>query len=149
MKALTVIVAGLIGCASFGAQAQFAKPEDAIKYRKSVLTVMGAHFGRVAPVVKGERPFSAPEVAANVAIIEQMSKLPWVAFIPGTDKGETGALPEVWSNEAKFKSASENLQKAVVVLSDAAKAGNLDQIKAAFGETGKACKACHDDFRKK
>ncbi len=27
------------------AQAQFAKPEDAIKYRKASFTVMAAHFG--------------------------------------------------------------------------------------------------------
>lgn len=149
MKALTLIVAGLIGAVPFAAQAQFAKPEDAIKYRKAALTVMGSHFGRLAPVVKGERPFNAAEVAANVAIVEQMSKLPWVAFGPGTDKGETAALPEVWSNEAKFKSATESMQKAVATLADAAKAGNLDQVKAAFGETGKTCKGCHDDFRKK
>ena len=30
------------------AQAQFAKPEDAIKYRKASFTVMAAHFGRGA-----------------------------------------------------------------------------------------------------
>ena len=29
------------------AQAQFAKPEDAIKYRKASFTVMAAHFGRL------------------------------------------------------------------------------------------------------
>jgi cytochrome c556 len=150
MKALSVIVAGLLGVLPFAAQAQFAKPEDAIKYRKSALSIMGTHFGRLAPVVKGERPFNAAEVAANTAIVEQMSKLPYVAFGPGTDKGaDTAALPEVWTNEAKFKSAAENLQKAVVALNDAGKAGNLDQLKVAFGETGKACKACHDDFRKK
>jgi hypothetical protein len=33
------------------AQAQFAKPEDAIKYRKASFTVMAAHFG-------GSMPFS-------------------------------------------------------------------------------------------
>jgi len=29
----------------------------------------------------------------------------------------------------------------------AAKTGNLDTIKAAIGDLGKTCKACHDDFR--
>ena len=33
-------------------------------------------------------------------------------------------------------------------LNVAAKAGNLDAIKAAVGETGKACKGCHDNYRK-
>ena len=26
---------------------------------------------------------------------------------------------------------------------------NLEAIRAAFGEAGKACKACHDDYRRK
>jgi cytochrome c556 len=29
------------------------------------------------------------------------------------------------------------------------KTGNLDQVKKAFGATGQACKACHDDYRDK
>jgi cytochrome c556 len=35
----------------------------------------------------------------------------------------------------------------VAKLNAAAKTGNLDQIKAAFGAAGASCKACHDDFR--
>ncbi|HEY2976325.1 MAG TPA: cytochrome c, partial [Burkholderiaceae bacterium] len=34
-------------------------------------------------------------------------------------------------------------------LDAAAKSGNLDAIKAAFGDAGKTCKACHDNFREK
>ena len=37
---------------------------------------------------------------------------------------------------------------AVTLANWAAKTGNLDQIKAAFGPVGGSCKACHDDFRK-
>ena len=37
---LLVMGATFIGSS---AQAQFAKPEDAIKYRKAALTVLGAH----------------------------------------------------------------------------------------------------------
>ena len=150
MKKALMFAAALLTAAPVASYAQFAKPEDAIRYRKGALTVMSAHFGRVAPVVKGERPYDAQEVAANVAIAETMSKLPWVAFMPGTEKGgDTKAKPEIWTNNDKFKTASENMQKAMATLSVAAKAGNLDQVKAAFGETGKACKACHDDFREK
>lgn len=148
MKFLRYLVAGLMLASPFAAQAQFAKPEDAIKYRKAAFNVMASHFGRLGPVVKGERPYNAEEVAANVAIVESMVKLPYVAFTAGSDKGETRAKPEIWANEAKFKAAADTTQKAVAALSAAAKAGNLDQIKVAFGDTGKSCKACHDDFRK-
>jgi cytochrome c556 len=142
-----VLMAGIAGAAQ--AQAPFAKVEDAVKYRKNALFVMAQHFGRLGPVVKGERPYDKDEVAKNVTIAEQMSHLPWAGFVAGSDKGETGALPEIWTNAAKFKSAGEKMQQEMGKLAQAANGGDLNAIKAQFGEVGKACKACHDDFRKK
>jgi cytochrome c556 len=140
-----VLVAGLAGTA----QAQFAKAEDAIKYRKSALFVMGQHFGRMGAVVKGDRPYDKEEFARNAAIAEEMSKLPWAAFVAGSDKGETRAKPEVWTDAAKYKAAAEKMQHEMSKLASAAKGGDMNAIKAQFGETGKACKACHDDYRMK
>lgn len=37
---------------------------------------------------------------------------------------------------------------SVAQLNAAAKTGNLDNLKKAFGESAKTCKACHDAFRK-
>ena len=130
------------------AHAQFAKPEDAIKYRKSALTIMATHFGRVGAMVAGRAPFDANAAAANAAIAESMSKLPWAAFVEGSGTGDTKAKPEIWSDNAKFKAAAEKMQGEMSKLAAAAKTGNLDNIKAAFGPVGGACKACHDDFRK-
>jgi cytochrome c556 len=142
-----VLAVGIAGAAQ--AQAPFAKTEDAVKYRKNALFVMAQHFGRLGPVVKGERPYDKDEVAKNAAIAEQMSKLPWDGFVAGSDKGETGAKPEIWTDSAKFKSAAEKMQQEMSKLAQTTKGGDLNAVKAQFGETGKACKACHDDFRKK
>jgi cytochrome c556 len=130
------------------AMAQFQKPEDAIKYRKAALTVMATHFSRVGAMANGRAPFDAKVAADSMAIVETMSKLPWEAFGPGTDKGDTRALPAVWTEQAKFKAAGDKMQAEVAKLNAAAKTGNLDAIKAAFGAAGGSCKACHDDFRK-
>jgi len=130
------------------AQAQFAKPEDAIKYRKAALTVMAAHFGRVAAMANGRIPFDANVAASNAATAEMMSKLPWAGFGEATDKGDTKARPEIWSDKAKFTAASEKMQGEMTKLAMVAKGGNLDAIKAQVGATGGSCKACHDDFRK-
>ena len=74
----------------------------------------------------------------------------YAGFIDGTSNvGGTNALPEVWSQPDKFKAAAEKMQDAVGKLAAAAKTGNQDQIKAAFGDAGQSCKGCHDDFRKK
>ena len=130
------------------AQAQFAKPEDAIKYRKNALYVMSTHFGRVGAMANGRIPFDAAAAASNAALAETMSKLPYVAFIEGSDKGDTRAQPAVWTDRAKFNAAAEKMQTEMSKLAVVAKGGNIDAIKAQVGVTGGACKACHDDFRK-
>lgn len=130
------------------AQAQFAKPEDAIKYRKASYSVMAAHFGRLGAMANGRTPYDAKLAAENAELVAVMSKLPWAAYGEGTDKGDTRAKPEIWKESAKFKEASDKMQAEIVKLNVAAKAGNLDALKVAFGPAAASCKACHDNFRK-
>lgn len=130
------------------ASAQFARPDDAIKYRKSALTVMATHFGRVAAMASGRVPFDARAAADNAAIAEAMAKLPWAAFVEGSDRGDTKAKADIWSDSARFKDANEKMQGEMSKLAVAARTGSLDSIKAAVGATAGTCKACHDVFRK-
>ena len=139
------LVAATLAAPAF---AQFQKPEDAIKYRKASFTVMASHFGRIGAMANGRMPFDARQAADSAAIVETMARLPWEAFGPGTDKGDTRALPAIWSEPAKYKAASDKLVAESAKLNAAAKTGNLDAIKTAFGAVGQSCKACHDDFRK-
>ncbi len=149
MKRLSVAILALAGMAvALPAAAQFAKPEDAVKYRKAAFTVMAASFGRIGAMASGKAPFDAASAQYNAEIATMMSKLPYTAFGPGTDVGDTRAKPNVWTDGDKFKAAATMMQDEMAKLNVAAKSGNLDQIKAAFGPVGKACKACHDDFRK-
>lgn len=133
---------------SVPAMAQFQKPEDAVKYRKAAFTVMGAHFARIGAMANGRVPFDAAVVAENTALVETMSKLPWAGFAPGTDKGDTRAKPEIWTEQAKFTAGAEKMQADVAKLNAAAKTGSLDAVKTAFGAAGQSCKACHDAYRK-
>ena len=72
--------------------------------------MMGAHFSRVAAMAGGKAPYDAKAAAENAAIAESMSKLPWAAFPDGSDKGETKAKPEIWSDKARFAEAAEKMQ---------------------------------------
>ena len=130
------------------AQAQFAKPEDAVKYRKASFTVMSAHFGRLGAMANGRVPYDAKAAAENADVALTLSKLPWAAFGEGTDKGDTRAKPEIWKESAKYKDAADKMQVEMGKLNVAAKAGNIDALKAAFGPAAASCKACHDNFRK-
>lgn len=141
-----LVLAVGIGGAAY-AQSPFDKPEKAIKYRQSAMFILAQHFGRIGNVVKGKSPYDKDAVAKDAAIAAQMSRLPWEAFGPGTDKMESDAKPEIWTNAAKFKSAAQDMEKQLAQLAELAKGGDLNAIKAQFGATGKACKACHDDFK--
>jgi len=127
------------------AMAQFAKPEDAIKYRQSAFTVMGNHMGRLAAMAKGERPYDAAAAQSSARIIDTIAKLPWEAFVPGSDQGKTGAKPELFANLADVRSLAERLNGETGKLTEAA--GNLDAMRKQVGATGAACKACHEKYR--
>ncbi|MEY4449282.1 MAG: hypothetical protein RLZZ433_2297 [Pseudomonadota bacterium] len=149
MKKLITAASALMALTlALPAAAQFAKPEDAIKYRKAAFTVMGAHFGRVGAMATGKVPFDAKVAAENADIAAAMAKLPWAAFPEGSDKGETRAKPEIWKDSAKYKEAADKMQAEMTKLAAAAKVGNVDALKTAFGPAASTCKGCHDNFRK-
>ena len=149
MKRLALAAAALATLVmALPAHAQFQKPEDAVKYRKGAFTVMASHFGRIGAMAQGKVPFDAAAAQANAEVVATLSRLPGAAFIEGSGAGDTRAKPEVWSEADKFKAANAKMVEEVGKLNAAAKTGNLDQIKATFGEAAKTCKACHDHFRK-
>jgi cytochrome c556 len=146
LVSLVVASASLLGAT---AQAQFAKPEDAIKYRKAAFTLMAAHNGRLGAMAQGRVPFDAKSALENAEIVADVAKLPWAAFVDGTDSGETKAKSDIWKDNAKFKDYAGKLQAESIKLVAAAKSGNQDAFKTAFGATAGTCKTCHDDFRAK
>jgi cytochrome c556 len=142
------LVVALGALSALPAAAQFAKPEDAVKYRKAAYQVMAAHFGRIGAVTKGDVPFNAAAVQANADIVVTMSKLPFAGFVEGTANTEKGGpKASIWTERAKFDEAAKKMQDEVVKLQTAAKSGNLDQVKSAFGNAAGACKNCHDNYR--
>ena len=148
-KLCRVVLLAAVAVTSVSAFAQFAKPEDAIKYRKASFSVMGTHFGRLGAMAQGKVPFDAKAAAENADIVASMAKLPSAAFVDGSDTGDTKAKPEIWKQSAKFKEAADKLQAESTKLAAAAHSGKEDAFKAAFTATAGTCKSCHDDFRAK
>jgi cytochrome c556 len=148
MKSIASFALAAAVCAfAAPASAQFAKPEDAVKYRQSALFVMAQHFGRIGAMANGRVPFDGKAAADNAEVVAEMAKLPWAGFGPGTDKISKAAKPEIWTEQAKFKEHNEKLVGETAKLLAAAKTNNLDNLKSAFGATAGTCKACHDAFR--
>ncbi len=124
------------------------KPDVLVKQRQAVMTLQGKYFGPLQAMAQGKFPYNAEIVARNAAYLNVLDKMPWDGFIPITKDVKSRALPEIFTDQAKFKKAQERLQEAVAKLV-AVKSGNEEAAKAAIGEVGKACGACHDNFRQK
>ena len=103
----------------------------------------------------GLRSFAAPLVAGVVLVGVMLSTTSDQIGVRFAAVGAlailafaTRALPEIWTEADAFKSGADKMQAAVAKLNAAAKTGNLDAVKTAFGAAGQTCKACHDDYRK-
>lgn len=145
--ALAVVASGA-GIAHFSHAQQ--KPEDVIKFRKSVMTIQSWHMRPMALMVKGQQPYDAALFAWYAGVVQQTSHMLPDAFTPGSDKGaETKAKPEIWTDAGKFKQRVDGFQTDTAKLVEAAKAGNLDAVKGPFGAVGKNCGGCHESFRAK
>ena len=143
---LAVAVLGLLVGAAF---AQFAKTEDAIKYRQSAMFMIGQHFTRMGAVVKGEVPYNKEVFEKNAVLVESLYRLPLEAFMaPGSDKG-SGMKAEALTQKDKFTQMHTATEAELAKLVAVAKSGDLNVIKPQFGAAGASCKACHDAFRNK
>ena len=129
--------------------AQFAKPEDAITYRKAVMQVIKKHFGGMAGVVKGNVPFDKGALSEDARVVEMMSKLPWDAFlVPGSTEGSTTLKEKALKDSKGFLAAAKRFEDASRELAAAAEGGDMGLIKTKFGATAQTCGGCHKPYRK-
>ena len=70
-----------VAAALGGAYAMFAKPQDAIKYRQSVMFLIGQHFGRMGAMVKEQTPYNRQIFSHNAMVVKTLSILPWEAMM--------------------------------------------------------------------
>lgn len=129
------------------AHAQFARIDDAVKYRQAAFQILSTHVSRIGTMVKGETPLDKAALESNAAIIELISKQVWHAFPAGSDTALSKAKTEVWKESDKFKAGADKMQAEVGRLSLATKSGDLALLKTTFGSLTQTCKACHDNYR--
>lgn len=147
-----VIAFALAGLAS-ASLAQSLKPEDMIKTRKAGYSFMSWNMGKIKANLDGSFNKEQVIAAANVVAATANSGM-GALFGPGSEKdvGEqkTRVRPELFQpqHQDKLRELAMNLGKEGNELARVAATGDVAAIKAQFGKTGGACKACHDEFRK-
>jgi cytochrome c556 len=124
------------------------KPEDVIKYRKAVMNVQSWNMRPMALMVKGQQPYDAQLFAWYAGVIQQTSHMLPDAFQAGSDKGDTKARPEIWT-DGKAKGLMDRFATDTSALVKAAAKGDLESVKGPFGAVAKNCGGCHDTYRMK
>ena len=127
------------------ASAQFAKAEDAIKYRQSAFTLLTTHMGRLGAMARGDVPFDAAAAQASARVVEVVSHLPWDAFPPGSNTGAAKVKGDPWKDAANFSKLQAELKAQTAKLPDAV--ATLDGLKGQVGATSRACRNCHEQYR--
>ncbi len=132
-----------------------ASPEEqaqqAVDLRQSVFRLISYSFGPIGGMLKNKVPFDAALAAKGAARIETLAPMIGEAFQADTRKFQlkTKAREGIWSNKSEFQAKNDDLVKAAAALTAAAKGGDKSATMKAAAAVGKACGACHDNFRDK
>ena len=111
---------------------------------------LGDAFKVVRDQTRGSNPdLAAIKAAAKKVNDASVNQEKWFPAGSGPEAGKTQALPAIWSKPAEFKAAIKMFSDAAPKLHAAANTGDVAAIKTAFGDVGKSCKNCHDQFRAK
>jgi cytochrome c556 len=139
---------------AIGLVAAFAQ-SDPIAQRKELMTLNGKGFyGDINRMVRGQAPFDLAKVnAAFDQIIASSKTFPTLypdnakpgAKTSASPDDKYSASPKVWENKADFEAKNADLAKVVTSVRGNVK--DLDSLKPAAEQIGKACDACHEPYR--
>jgi cytochrome c556 len=121
-----------------------------LSYRQSVFAVLGANFGPMSSMIKGEMPWNDAMFAAFAEDLATASKLDVERGFPaGSDGGRTRAKPALWDNMDDFREKMTALREESAKMAVVAASGNKKAILQQFQRTGGTCKNCHDEYKSK
>ena len=100
--------------------------------------------------LKGDSPDLA-QVRQNANVIATLAPQVKTWFPQGTgpDVGKTDAKAEVWQKPDDFAAKARDFETAAAAFKTAAAGNDVAAMRAAQGNLGKSCKACHDLYRTK
>jgi cytochrome c556 len=122
-----------------------AQGADPVAERQAGLKRMGAHGRAIKEALDNKGDLS--DVASRAREMESFFRTMPALFPPGSDKGDTKALPVVWSERAGFETGATRTADFAGRLATAAAAGDASASDSAFRELGGSCGACHRTYR--
>lgn len=124
-----------------------ADPEISLKYRQSVMSIVGTNMGAIGDIMKNG--LALPGAVANHAgQMADSAALIGPAFTHKVTSGATDAKADIWQDWAKFEEAIANFEEAARGLQTAAEGPDKSAVGPAMRALGKSCGGCHKPFRK-
>ena len=119
-----------------------------IDTRQGLLKVMGFYIGPMVAMARQQMPYDADMVKANATKMAELAAMIPDVFRVDTSASdiETEALDKIWSDMDDFNAKAAALAEKASALA-ASTAEGQSAFGSAFGATGGACKACHDNYR--
>ena len=145
---LSSTVALSTAVAQTGPSSPQEQAQKAVVLRQAVFDVQGFAFGPATALLKGQSFNAEAAVTAGQRIEITSSMIPEV-FRIDTSKFtlKTKARAGIWTNMSDFKQKAEGLHDAAMNLVAAAKTGDKSATLDAVKGVGKACSACHDEYK--
>ena len=151
-KSITAIgiSAALIATAGFAASHSEKAASAAVNARHAQMQLIAYHTGILGGMAKGETEYNAEMATAAATNLNAAAGFaPGTLWLEGTEQGAvegSRAKAEIWSDPEGFNEALMALETASADMIEAA-GTDLDALRAGMGAIGKACGACHDDYR--
>jgi cytochrome c556 len=147
MKLLTKIAIAASLAVSVSATAQPDKDpvKEAVKYRQSLYSVVGAHMGNLGAMARGKKPYDAASAQASADVLAALSAVASQGFEIESAVEGSSALPAIWEKKSEFDGIMADFVTNTAKLADMA--GTEGGLKKAMPGVGKTCKGCHDNFK--
>ena len=148
-KLLTTGLALAVGAGCACSAFAQVKPETLVDQRLAAMRLQGKYLYPLIPMAQGRVPYDASVVTRNAGYLDVLIRMAWDGFDPVTKDVKSRALPEVYSDPAKFKAAIDQMYAEMSKFQATVKTGNEANIKTAIVDLNKTCNSCHDTFRQK
>ncbi|WP_189484039.1 c-type cytochrome [Alishewanella tabrizica] len=147
-KALIVTLLSATLCAPVIAATAFTDGKDAVSYRQASFQLIRHNMGDIQDMIRGNVAFDAERVQRRAEALALLSQLPWETFtVPGTKEAGGDVKPVIWDNLADVQERGDKMAADAAALLVAAKTAEQAEIRKAFADFARNCKACHDKYK--
>ena len=124
-----------------------ADEQGMIDYRKDVMLSMAAHLSALTELLAGGLEMDEGHVETQASSLGLNAQLVSSLFPPGSDEGDTSALPGIWQRPEQFLNRAEAAEREGRNLVAAAGSGDREFMVQSLRRLADACRNCHRDFR--